>query len=64
MFDDRFYQDYVRHLPQASLGTLERGRLYHVAHQHDDWCRIFVTGKPLDCDCNVVITCHEEPRRS
>ena len=60
-----FYQRYVQHLPQVPLDApLERGRVYHEAHHHDDWCRIYDTGNPADCNCNPAVTRHVEPRRS
>jgi hypothetical protein len=60
-----YYQDYVRHLPQVPVDApLERGRVHHLSFLHDDWCRFFVTGRPADCNCDVEVVRHVEPRRS
>jgi hypothetical protein len=55
-----YYQDYVRHLPQVPVDApLERGRVDHLSFLHDDWCRW-----PADCNCDVEVVRHVEPRRS
>jgi hypothetical protein len=60
-----FYQEYVRHLPQEPIdASTEDGRVYHLVHQHDDWCRFYETDNPVGCNCNVVVTRHVEPSRS
>jgi hypothetical protein len=57
-----FYQSYVAHLPQVPINAaLERGKLYHEVHHHDDWCAIYDGNT---CNCNVIITRHVEPKRS
>ena len=39
---NKFYNDYIRHLPQVALDApLERGRLYHTVVQHDEWCAFY-----------------------
>lgn len=59
---NRFYDNYVRHLPQVPLdAALEPGRVYHAVMAHDDDCRIY-SSQP--CSCNPVVTRHLEPNRS
>ncbi len=59
------YESYVRHLPRVPLDApLEGGRVHHLCFHHDDWCQIFSTGSPADCNCNPVISQHIEPVRS
>jgi hypothetical protein len=65
--EDRFCRDYVSHLPEVSRDApLERGRLYHEAVYHDDWCAIYdkEAGSMADCNCSPIIKRHIEPRRS
>jgi hypothetical protein len=60
-----FYELYLRHLPQVPIDApLERGRVHHLCFHHDEWCRIFSTGNPADCNCDPVISRHAEPVRS
>jgi hypothetical protein len=59
------YEEYIRHLPQMPLDApTEGGRVYHLVYQHDDWCRMYDTDDPGDCNCNPIVTRHAEPRRS
>lgn len=56
---DHYYTTHIARLPQVPLGPLpERGRVYHLVTQHDDWCSYF-TG--AECNCNPIITRHVEP---
>jgi hypothetical protein len=62
-----FYQNYIQQLPEVPMeAPLERGRLYHTVCHHDPWCAIYDTdtGGLGQCNCNVVLTRHIEPRRS
>lgn len=34
--------------------TLERGKVYHVAIGHDDWCAIYA-GRACTCDADVTV---------
>jgi hypothetical protein len=62
---DRFFQNYVSHLPQVPLDApLEPGRVYHLSLWHDPGCRFYETGKLADCACDLVITRHIEPGRT
>jgi hypothetical protein len=62
---DTFYQQYIRHLPQVPAGSSpEPGHVYHLCFHHDDWCRFYDNENLGDCNCDVVITRHVEPRRS
>jgi hypothetical protein len=48
---NKFYQTYVRHLPRIPLDApLDRGRVYHLVVQHDEWCQF--------------VSRYVEPRRS
>jgi hypothetical protein len=61
--ENKFYNDYVRHLPKVSLDTpIERGKVYHLVFHHDDWCTIYDGGGA--CNCDVIVTRHVEPKRS
>ena len=60
-----FYRGYVKHLPTVPLDTpLERGKVHHLAIQHDDWCRFYQTQNIADCNCKPIISRHIEPERS
>jgi Fe-S-cluster containining protein len=60
--ENKFYEGYVRGLPRVPLDApLERGRVYHLVVQHDSWCA-FYDGQ--ECNCDPIITKHEEPIRS
>ena len=59
---NKFYNDYIRHLPQVALDApLERGRLYHTVVHHDEWCAFY---DDKDCNCDPNISRHVEPKRS
>jgi hypothetical protein len=59
------YHDYIRHLPRVPVGaSLERGRVYHLVLHHDDRCKFYETENVADCNCDVVVSQHIEPRRS
>jgi hypothetical protein len=62
---NRFYDDYIRHLPRVPLNApLERGRVYHAVFFHDPWCRFYDRERIEDCDCNVEVRRFIEPERS
>ena len=60
--ENKFYNDYVRHLPQVPLDApIERGRIHHLVVHHDEWCAVY-DGK--DCNCDPNVSRHVEPERS
>jgi hypothetical protein len=60
-----FYADYVRHLPRVPADApIEPGKIYHIVCHHDDWCKFYETENFADCNCEVIISKHIEPRRS
>jgi hypothetical protein len=62
---DTLYERYIRHLPRVPIDApMERGRVHHLCFLHDDRCQFFVTGRPADCDCDVIVRRHVEPMRS
>ena len=62
---DRFYRDYIRHLPPVPIDApLEPGRVYHTCFHHDDWCKFYDTENPADCNCDPWLSRYVEPRRS
>jgi hypothetical protein len=64
---NKFYREYVSQLPEMPLNApFERGRMYHVAVFHDDWCSIYSkdAGTMADCNCNPIVRRYAEPRRS
>jgi hypothetical protein len=63
-FHDRFFKDYVRHLPKVPVGTIERGTVHILAMQHDSWCAIYdkPNGTALDCNCNPILTQYAVPK--
>jgi hypothetical protein len=38
-----------------------RGRVVHMMHQHDDWCRTLNGGKASDCNCSPTVSLHLQP---
>jgi hypothetical protein len=61
--ENKFVNDYVRHLPEVS--GLELGVVTHMVCAHDDWCDIYKKGGGLEnCTCSPTISYHAEPRRS
>jgi hypothetical protein len=59
------YQEYIRHLPEVPLDApMERGRVHYISFFHDDWCRMYDTDNPDDCNCNPDIRRHDDPVRS
>jgi hypothetical protein len=56
-----FYNDYVRHLPEAGPEVLGKPGVSHVVFFHDDWCRIY-GGEA--CSCQPDVRIFAEPRRS
>ena len=64
---DRFYNDYIRHLPRVPLDApLAPGQVYHLVFAHDDDCGIYnkSNGTLDDCTCSPIVSRHVEPRRS
>ena len=62
----KFFNDYVRHLPQVPVGTVELGTVYFSVMHHDSWCAIYdkPNGTALDCNCSPTVTLHAVPRGS
>lgn len=58
--ETRFYNDYVRHLPEVSFDRLLQPGMSHLVCFHDEWCAIYRGG---DCNCNVEIKLHEDVTR-
>jgi hypothetical protein len=57
-----FYLNYVRHLPQVPVDApVKRGSVHHLVYHHDEWCSIY---RGSECNCNVIITRHEEVKRN
>lgn len=58
---DKYYEDYIRHLPkQDSDAPMEQG-VYHVVLFHDEWCGVFKGG---ECNCEPEVERYQEPQRS
>jgi hypothetical protein len=51
---DKFYTDYVAHLPTVPVDApREPGGVSYIVFHHDDWCTIFdkPAGTMADCNC-------------
>jgi hypothetical protein len=59
--ENRFYTDYVRHLPEAGPEDLGRPGISHVVVYHDGWCRIY---DGQGCNCDPEVRFFAEPKRS
>jgi hypothetical protein len=61
--ENRFIEDYVRHLPEVGPEVLGRpgGGVFHMVCAHDEWCRI---DDGADCNCSPDIRFFAEPERS
>ena len=57
--NDKFFSDYVRHLPEAD--AIDKPGVYMAAVFHDDWCGIY-SGK--GCNCEPYTRLFAEPKRS
>ena len=63
---NKFYTDYVAHLPTVPLDAPFEPGVSHIAVHHDEWCSIYdkPDGTMADCNCCPTITRHVEPKRS
>lgn len=59
-----WYDDYIRHLPRVPIDAPFEVGVHHLVLFHDDWCRIYETGNPADCNCYPRVERHAKPRRS
>jgi hypothetical protein len=58
---NRFVEDYVRHLPEVGPELPDKPGVRHVVLYHDDDCRIF---EGQACNCEPDIRFFAEPSRS
>jgi hypothetical protein len=58
---NRFFNDHVRHLPEAGPEILSRPGVRHVVFTHDEQCA-FYDRKP--CNCEPQIRIFAEPERA
>jgi len=59
--ENKFVEDYVRHLPEVGFEALGKPGVCHMVCYHDDWCRIY-DGEACNCDPHVRL--FAEPKRS
>jgi len=58
---NRFYNDYIRHLPEVSPQVLGKPGVTHMVFYHDQGCRIYGCE---GCDCDPDVRLFAEPKRS
>ena len=62
---DKFVDEYVHHLPEISLETLQaslgKPGVFHLCFYHDEWCRIYDGDA---CNCKPDARVFAEPERS
>jgi hypothetical protein len=59
--ENKFVEDYVRHLPEVGPDVLGRPGVVHMVCYHDDSCRIY-SGQ--GCNCDPEVSFFAEPKRS
>jgi hypothetical protein len=58
---NRFFDDYVRHLPEVGPDALALPGVTHMVVAHDEWCAIY---DGSDCNCEPEVRFFAEPARS
>jgi hypothetical protein len=58
---NKFVDEYVRHLPEVGPEVLGQPGVTHVVFYHDDWCRIYDGSA---CNCEPGVRYFAEPKRS
>jgi hypothetical protein len=59
--ENKFVEDYVRHLPEVAPDVLGRPGVCHMVVYHDDWCAIY---DGAQCTCSPDVRFFAEPKRS
>ena len=57
----KFYNDYVRHLPEAGPEVIGKPGVNHMVCMHDKSCTIYDGGA---CNCEPIIRFFAEPQRA
>jgi hypothetical protein len=58
---NRFFNDYVQHLPEVGPEVLGKPGVRHVVFHHDEWCRIY---DGAQCNCEPEVRFFAEPQRA
>jgi hypothetical protein len=56
----KFFNEYVRHLPEVGPEVLGKPVVHHIVCHHDEWCRIY---DGAQCNCEPEVRFFAEPER-